>query len=480
MNFKAPVYSLYLNNQPACHEALLTSTHLYMPCANAFGERCKFMTEEQTKQDDKYKWLIIALVIVFLFWLASYPLATLIISNWDDRGTFGDTFGAINALFSGFAFAGIVYTIILQKKELELQRLELIDTRKELSRAADAHEKSEKAQSAQFRIQQFERILFEATESHKKLLIDLELDEFNSIDSTQHFGFKKATDNLIRDTYEYSRQLQTKFFTSRKFLCYIPDNPVSSFQLGHKVINEYLESFLFLLDILEDSPDTKTKLQLSKFIYHKLNMNEKFLIGYMLEMDINKRITSKGKQYEELFKLHYLSTQFPLKKGAENPPKFHITFEETHQWQYSEDRFVLPNKGTVKFRADHLFPGISIHAFSDKFEIRRLSFRLNKVNTQWEDGSNLTMDGIIESKPEGNYFSLDTALKTVNLMPEYYEKLEDVYHNFNEQMKNVSGVSIYIQLRHFDSNTIFDYSLPLSVRCDRHIDGKVFFDIRFL
>lgn len=36
----------------------------------------------------------------------------------DARGTFGDMFGAVNALFSGFAFLGMVYAILLQRQEM--------------------------------------------------------------------------------------------------------------------------------------------------------------------------------------------------------------------------------------------------------------------------------------------------------------------------------------------------------------------------
>jgi hypothetical protein len=41
--------------------------------------------------------------------------------DWSKRGQFGDLFGSVNALFSGFAFAGIIYTIYLQRKDLKLQ-----------------------------------------------------------------------------------------------------------------------------------------------------------------------------------------------------------------------------------------------------------------------------------------------------------------------------------------------------------------------
>lgn len=35
-----------------------------------------------------------------------------------DRGTFGDVFGAVNSLFSGFAFAGVIWTITAQQREM--------------------------------------------------------------------------------------------------------------------------------------------------------------------------------------------------------------------------------------------------------------------------------------------------------------------------------------------------------------------------
>lgn len=47
-------------------------------------------------------------------------------------GTFGDTFGAANALFSGLAFAGMIIALHQQKVELEMQREVLNLQRKDL------------------------------------------------------------------------------------------------------------------------------------------------------------------------------------------------------------------------------------------------------------------------------------------------------------------------------------------------------------
>lgn len=87
-----------------------------------------------------------ALVIVSLWGINYFLLIDL--AN-DERGTFGDMFGAVNALFSGFAFLGVIYAILLQRKELALQREELSLTRNELKKSAEAQEKSELALSKQ-------------------------------------------------------------------------------------------------------------------------------------------------------------------------------------------------------------------------------------------------------------------------------------------------------------------------------------------
>lgn len=76
-------------------------------------------------------WLFcgIGTVVVFVLWLVS---ALIIHSIWpkpSDHGPFGDMFGAINALFSGWAFLGVIVAIILQKKELEEQRREIRESR---------------------------------------------------------------------------------------------------------------------------------------------------------------------------------------------------------------------------------------------------------------------------------------------------------------------------------------------------------------
>ena len=51
---------------------------------------------------------------------------------WEYLSKEGDSFGTLNTLFSGFAFAGMMMTIIFQSIELKEQRIELKGQRKEL------------------------------------------------------------------------------------------------------------------------------------------------------------------------------------------------------------------------------------------------------------------------------------------------------------------------------------------------------------
>lgn len=92
-------------------------------------------------------------ILIFSAWLLVGLAPYLIMDNtgneladiWAMRGQVGDMFGAVNSLFSGLAFAGLIYTVCLQRKELQLQRRELALTRREVKRSASAQEKSEKA-----------------------------------------------------------------------------------------------------------------------------------------------------------------------------------------------------------------------------------------------------------------------------------------------------------------------------------------------
>ena len=111
--------------------------------------------------------ILLSVGVIGLFALSWWWLST--IGDPEKQGQFGDQFGAVNALFSGLAFAGLIFTIILQKKELALQREELTETREEL--------KGQKIQMTEqnktLKIQRFENTFFKMMELQQQIVNDL-------------------------------------------------------------------------------------------------------------------------------------------------------------------------------------------------------------------------------------------------------------------------------------------------------------------
>jgi hypothetical protein len=99
-----------------------------------------------------FYWLILAVapvLLVFhalLYWYLNGDITDF---TPEKIGAMGDSFGWLNALFSGLAFSGLLITILLQRHELQLQRQELSlqrkemrDSRGELAKAALAQQRS--------------------------------------------------------------------------------------------------------------------------------------------------------------------------------------------------------------------------------------------------------------------------------------------------------------------------------------------------
>lgn len=72
-----------------------------------------------------WKGLCLLLLAVFILWLAYGVSAYNIPDQLERSAQAGDMFGGITALFSGLAFAGLIFTLFVQKQELQYQRKEL-------------------------------------------------------------------------------------------------------------------------------------------------------------------------------------------------------------------------------------------------------------------------------------------------------------------------------------------------------------------
>lgn len=114
------------------------------------------MSEPDQKEDDFFRWWKILLVffgvlfvglligivpwVVFSLrpdWAKAFP---------DKAGLWGDSFGFVNALLSALAFAGVLVTLWMQRRELQLQRDEMKLTRQELKATREEHQRMAKSQ----------------------------------------------------------------------------------------------------------------------------------------------------------------------------------------------------------------------------------------------------------------------------------------------------------------------------------------------
>lgn len=135
--------------------------------------------------DDKdiRKWGLIGVVFVVGLWGAAWVLTWVFIDE-NQRGAFGDMFGSVNALFSGLALGGIIFTILLQRKELGLQRDELKETRKEFA-----------IQNSTLKAQRFENTFFNMLSLHSQIVNDLDF-TWNRLEIRGKDFFSKKFTNL--------------------------------------------------------------------------------------------------------------------------------------------------------------------------------------------------------------------------------------------------------------------------------------------
>ena len=133
--------------------------------------------DKQNKEESKSQlrfWIIVAIMGVIALWGLSWLGISKFIDNPTNQGTFGDMFGAVNALFSGLAFAGLIVTLIYQKEELMLQRDELAETRKELQGQREEFEEQNKTMKRQ----RFENTFFNMLSLQQEIVANLSFEYY--------------------------------------------------------------------------------------------------------------------------------------------------------------------------------------------------------------------------------------------------------------------------------------------------------------
>lgn len=114
---------------------------------------------------------IITLAFLVVFSWYQYPMWIQVLFDSDvsevtNRALFGDSYGALNTLFSGLAFAGIITSIFLQSQELR-------ETRAEIKAQKEEFELQTKAMNKQV----FETTFFQLLQLHSEIIQSLQIEK---------------------------------------------------------------------------------------------------------------------------------------------------------------------------------------------------------------------------------------------------------------------------------------------------------------
>lgn len=225
------------------------------------------------KDDKKSRivtYILLAFIFVFLLWSGSWYFIYVKLNCWENRAAFGDMFGAVNALFSGFAFAGVLITLALQSKELQYQRLELEQTREELK----GQKEQLFNQNETFKKQNFENTFFH--------LLELQIDIVNSIDFQK--GTSRGTTTItkgrdcfvtfydrFKKAYESERDIKSAF---RKF-----------YDSNHFNLSHYFRSTKRIFEFIDESTVDNKDIYL-KTVISQFSDQELLLLFYYCRSDI--------------------------------------------------------------------------------------------------------------------------------------------------------------------------------------------------
>ena len=138
---------------------------------------------------------VIAALIVCGVWLGSFIVIYHEFGDWATRGQVGDMFGAVNSLFSGLAFAGLIITLIFQRNDLHLQKAAIEQTNKQLKRQAEEFE----LQNVMAKEEQFRNTFFDLLRMLQTIVDGLRFDVKELYGSQMSFSGKSVFEELFRD-----------------------------------------------------------------------------------------------------------------------------------------------------------------------------------------------------------------------------------------------------------------------------------------
>lgn len=323
------------------------------------------MNQNKETKNDRYLWLIILIIIVIILWLISY----LLLKNCEDRGSFGDMFGGVSALFSGLAFAGVIYAIVLQKKDLGIQSQELNFTRQELVKQNETLSK-----------QSFENTFFNLLKTQQELASNIKA-YFFTINNEYE---SKRRDITGREFFLFSKIELSQLFNSFKY-----DSFLGTYNKSD--VPAYLDKEQSLLNKHEigeiDHEDYNYQINAFRKEIRIMQIHS----FYSINKETWKRICNLNFQTRiaEIYKIFYLQLQYAI--GQYFRHLFHIiNFVKDYELTNSFD------KNDVKKYIDFIQAQMSSFELMLLFYNAQIFPKMKNLLIEYNFLQNLTEDDLID------------------------------------------------------------------------------------
>ncbi|HHG5270682.1 TPA: putative phage abortive infection protein [Acinetobacter baumannii] len=181
-------------------------------------------------------------------------------------GAYGDAYGSLNTLFSGWAFALLLISLFMQRRELQEQRKELAAQRDEISKAneiAESQRNITKQQSELLAQQSFYSLLFKLLdEKNNKINLFYINDSVNQKVYEKHECFKFYSKNILRSFDAFTMHNTSEMSPSE-----IRENYKNFIKIFYRVASDrsdnifeatlYFELIINILDLIDKQANQK-------------------------------------------------------------------------------------------------------------------------------------------------------------------------------------------------------------------------------